>query len=690
MGRRVSSVKQEVIQRAEEKPKQRGPNLTGIPTQMKLDFEQRSGLSFDDVRVHYNSDRPKRIGARAYAQGTQVYMGPRQEQYLQHELGHIVQQKQGRVRPTVQIGHLLINTSSSLETEADSSSVFDQASQVASSTNTSKGNIVLQGSFVSENGLATTLRDQQILQNFVQEHRDKDELFYRGQVDLNKLCTLGESLVQGNNPLREIASQKIFYQGKIAPFTSVGFEHEFAKGVADNPFENLTHVKLGESGEFTHYFNRPFSLETDSGNKLELVSPPLLIEANSDAIPASDAVTRLNSQFENLLRNISASRTNINGLLVELNNLTSGMIDIRLLRSIIVKATNVVNDSRIKESYRIESGNPNIIALDSPKLGMDYYLEQIQDINPQANIVTDPTYFLYNHLPTSNWMYTYFDSKTESGLDQGIYSILSNAPGLEAESFYQSVLITLVTRLFDQVPAIIAEHYLQKQREKYFKNLKKKSKVKDSKSTAASFNFSRAYASAIKDVNQTWIKASSFSLLRELVNKKEYVNSWNRICEFLRIDTTYKIILDQIQKSVLAMKQYFDISKKSTTWTKKEISDTFQSVFNAIINVKDHDTMFPNMRDDTYVSIEQDLLPSFPDAEFKLMEIRPSAQNTEGNNQSFANKLFEAQLGANKKFQRDENPQSNGVKENPQRKKHKHKHKRHLSEKEKKQPKEDV
>lgn len=97
----------------------RKPNLTGIPTQMKLNFEQRSGLSFDDVRVHYNSDKPARLGALAYTQGNQVYMGPGQERHLPHELGHVIQQKTGRVRPTGWINGLPVNDQLELEREAD-------------------------------------------------------------------------------------------------------------------------------------------------------------------------------------------------------------------------------------------------------------------------------------------------------------------------------------------------------------------------------------------------------------------------------------------------------------------------------------------------------------------------------------------------------------------------------------------
>ena len=111
-------MKQEVIQKAEEKPKQRGPNMTGIPTQMKLDFEQRSGLSFDDVRVHYNSDKPRKIGALAYTQIPQVHIGPGQERHLRHELVHVVQQKEGRTLKTLGSSRNEICENSDLEKEA--------------------------------------------------------------------------------------------------------------------------------------------------------------------------------------------------------------------------------------------------------------------------------------------------------------------------------------------------------------------------------------------------------------------------------------------------------------------------------------------------------------------------------------------------------------------------------------------
>lgn len=96
-----------------------GMNATGIPLQMKKQIEAMSGLPLDDVRVHYNSDRPAQFQALAYTQGNQVYVGPGQEKHLSHELGHVVQQKRGMVRPTTHINGLTVNDDPALEREAD-------------------------------------------------------------------------------------------------------------------------------------------------------------------------------------------------------------------------------------------------------------------------------------------------------------------------------------------------------------------------------------------------------------------------------------------------------------------------------------------------------------------------------------------------------------------------------------------
>src|SRR5205823_9648498 len=70
----------------------------GLPDKLRAAIEKMSGLSLDGVQVHYNSRKPAQVNAHAYAQGTDIYLGPGQERYLPHEAWHVVQQKQGRVR----------------------------------------------------------------------------------------------------------------------------------------------------------------------------------------------------------------------------------------------------------------------------------------------------------------------------------------------------------------------------------------------------------------------------------------------------------------------------------------------------------------------------------------------------------------------------------------------------------------
>ncbi|ATO32977.1 DUF4157 domain-containing protein [Dickeya dianthicola] len=122
-------------------PRQRGVTLpdnrppvssvgkTGLPSPLKSGMEQLSGQSLDHVRVHYNSDKPARYGAYAYAQGADIHLAPGQSHHLPHELGHVVQQAQGRVRATTQLHGAGINDDPSLEAEA--TRMGQQAQQMA-------------------------------------------------------------------------------------------------------------------------------------------------------------------------------------------------------------------------------------------------------------------------------------------------------------------------------------------------------------------------------------------------------------------------------------------------------------------------------------------------------------------------------------------------------------------------------
>lgn len=142
-------------QSAQQQPIQKKENNTGLPNNLKIGVENLSGISLDDIKVHRNSDKPAQLQAHAYAQGTDIHLGAGQEKHLPHEAWHVIQQKQGRVKPTLQMkGGVLVNDETGLEKEAD---VMGQKAQSVGKT-TDKGSEVgvaqLQAKSYSQNSAA--------------------------------------------------------------------------------------------------------------------------------------------------------------------------------------------------------------------------------------------------------------------------------------------------------------------------------------------------------------------------------------------------------------------------------------------------------------------------------------------------------------------------------------------------------
>ena len=100
------------------------PNKTGIPDGMKTHIEYMSQVSLDDVRVHYNSDKPAQKGEvlgkviNAYAEYPNIYIAPGQEHCLGEEIWHLVQQIKGEVKATDSVGGQKFNNESGLEDTA--------------------------------------------------------------------------------------------------------------------------------------------------------------------------------------------------------------------------------------------------------------------------------------------------------------------------------------------------------------------------------------------------------------------------------------------------------------------------------------------------------------------------------------------------------------------------------------------
>ncbi len=177
-------------------------NHTGLPDHLKTGIESLSGLSMNDVKVHYNSDKPAQLQALAYTQGNDIHVAPGQVHHLPHEAWHVVQQRQGRVAPTMQARGQAINDDHGLEQEADTMGAKAKQLQVAPSTtieeksNGTTQQKVVQRKWVSllENGslnteqrqLVNTIYQESPIKAYIQMLKflgDTEKLNYISQVD---------------------------------------------------------------------------------------------------------------------------------------------------------------------------------------------------------------------------------------------------------------------------------------------------------------------------------------------------------------------------------------------------------------------------------------------------------------------------------------------------------------------------
>lgn len=148
-------------------PIQKKENNTGLPNNLKTGMENISGQSLDDVKVHRNSDQPAQLNAHAFARGSDIHLAPGQEKHLPHELGHVVQQKEGRVQPTKQFkGKTNINDNPGLEKEADNlgakalQNESGGSTQLKSNSNTNSSNQTVQLNGADKADLAIGVADQ--------------------------------------------------------------------------------------------------------------------------------------------------------------------------------------------------------------------------------------------------------------------------------------------------------------------------------------------------------------------------------------------------------------------------------------------------------------------------------------------------------------------------------------------------
>lgn len=110
-----------------------------LPTHLRRDMETGFGRGFAAVRVHRASNEASDLGAAAFTRGEHVHFAPGHfaphtssgRELVAHELAHVVQQRQGRVRTNHVVANRAVNRSPQLESEADTIARRVAAGQVA-------------------------------------------------------------------------------------------------------------------------------------------------------------------------------------------------------------------------------------------------------------------------------------------------------------------------------------------------------------------------------------------------------------------------------------------------------------------------------------------------------------------------------------------------------------------------------
>lgn len=287
---------------------ERRENHTGLPDKLKAGIESLSGISLADVHVHYNSPKPAKMLARAYTQGTDIHVGPGQEKHLSHEAWHVVQQRRGRVHPTLQTEEVKINADRNLEREADimgykalSLKPHKQADDgVQESTSFGVRQIVEQGG--GHDKCATAKPGRDIIQGeFVAklEGKTADQVIH----DLEEL---GYPITEDHEEqIREMAVAKKRYGHINKVIEGLGLEVKREKKQPIKPKEKEDEELIGSNS-----------------NQLTASSDELLVKAEEEALNQEDTealgsstsneITPLTARKWVLARNVTAKQERFN------------------------------------------------------------------------------------------------------------------------------------------------------------------------------------------------------------------------------------------------------------------------------------------------------------------------------------------------------------------------------------------
>ena len=250
----------QVSQKSENEPIQKKESSSdkSLPGNLRSGLEKLSGIDLSDVSVHKNSEKPQQVGALAYTEGNNIHIAPGQEKHIPHEGWHAVQQKQGRVAPTLQMKTgTLVNDEVGLEKEADI--MGSKALQVGSKTDTvqlKKSNNTQQENRVIQ---------RMVLKNIIQTAKYKDEN--------DNVSKIQDILIKLGYWAGAADDKATGYFGDVTKKSLINFQLGFMKlKESDLYYENGDYVGCGPktAEQLNYVYNILYSGYAD-GNAIEMI-----------------------------------------------------------------------------------------------------------------------------------------------------------------------------------------------------------------------------------------------------------------------------------------------------------------------------------------------------------------------------------------------------------------------------------
>lgn len=149
-------------------PRRQGNRSPGrpLPQSVREPMERSFGHEFSSIRIH-EDDMAEQVGATAFARGDHLHFRPgtfrpwnsEGRRLISHELAHVRQRREGRVRATGRVAGLPLNDQPSLEQEADRWGAAAAGGQVIDRTSSSSSAKSPAPDSGSQGGPATLAND---------------------------------------------------------------------------------------------------------------------------------------------------------------------------------------------------------------------------------------------------------------------------------------------------------------------------------------------------------------------------------------------------------------------------------------------------------------------------------------------------------------------------------------------------